>query len=152
MDAEIAYRRASRDHADAAERVLRGAVEREAHANEALAAATREPVGDAFETAIRGHVEASLTAWYEKIRREYPKIIQHDPGARTPPPGVLNEPILRGLLTALLRDVIMAGVGRRSPDEVAAFVQAAAVCAINFTDGRVMVDAPKIARWLAGAG
>ena len=41
VDAEIAYRRASRDHADAAERVLRGASDREARANEALAAATR---------------------------------------------------------------------------------------------------------------
>ena len=38
VDAEIAYRRASRDHADAAERALRGAVDREARANEALAA------------------------------------------------------------------------------------------------------------------
>ena len=37
VDAEIAYRRASRDHADAAERALRGARDREARANEALA-------------------------------------------------------------------------------------------------------------------
>ena len=101
------------------------------------------------EPTIRAHVEANVTAWYEKIRREYPKIARHEPGERTSPVGTLTEPILRGLVVGLLRDVIVSGVWRRSPDEVAAFVRDAAVCALDFTNGRIVIDVPKIVRWIA---
>lgn len=101
------------------------------------------------EQTIRAHVEANVTAWHEKIRREYPKIARHEPGERTPPVGTITEPILRGLVVGLLRDIIASGVGRRSPDEVAVFVRDTAACALDFTNGRIVIDVPKIVRWLA---
>lgn len=94
-------------------------------------------------------IRTAIVAWSEQVRVAYPKIARHEPGASTPPHGTLTEPILRGLVVGILRDITMSGVGRRSVEDAAAFVRDGSVCAIDFTNGRVVLDVPKIVRWFA---
>lgn len=102
------------------------------------------------ETTIRAHVEANFTAWYEKIRREYPMLAETGaPGTRLPPPGILDESALRGHVVMLLRNILATGTWRRTPDDVAAFVSNdRSVCAIDLPNGRIVIDVLKIVRWL----